>query len=77
MTLLLDLPVELGLKRAGERSAPDRFEQEKQEFFERVRAAYLAMAAAEPQRYRIIDASGSIDEVQYRIKRVLDELTAP
>ena len=75
MTLLLDLPVDLGLKRAGERSEPDRFEQEKQAFFERVRASYLAMAEAEPKRYRIIDASGSIDEVQSRIKLVLDELT--
>ena len=75
MTLLLDLPVELGLKRAGERSEPDRFEQEKQAFFERVRACYLSMAAAEPQRYRIIDANGSVEEVQSRIKVVLDELT--
>ena len=75
MTLLLDLPVDLGLKRAGERSAPDRFEQEQQAFFERVRATYLDIARAEPQRYRIIDASGSIDEVQSRIRRVLDELT--
>ena len=77
MTLLLDLPVDLGLKRAGERSEPDRFEQEKQAFFERVRASYLAMAEAEPKRYRIIDASGSIDEVQSRIKTVLDKLTNP
>jgi len=76
VTLLLDLPVELGLKRAGERSTPDRFEQEKQAFFERVRASYLAMAEQEPQRYRIIDASGSIEEVQSRIKQVLDEISS-
>lgn len=76
LTLLLDLPVSEGLKRAGRRSTPDRFEQEKQAFFERVRANYLDMAAESPQRYRIIDASGSIDAVQSRIKDVLDELTA-
>ncbi|MDH5444642.1 MAG: dTMP kinase [Gammaproteobacteria bacterium] len=77
LTLLLDLPVDEGLKRAGERSTPDRFEQEKQAFFERVRETYLGMARAEPQRYRVIDASGSIEAVQSRIKTVLDELTAP
>lgn len=75
LTLLLDLPVELGLKRAGERSEPDRFEQEKQAFFERVRSAYLAMAKSTPDRYRIIDASGNIEAVQSRIKTVLDELS--
>ena len=74
MTLLLDLPIAEGLKRAGQRSAPDRFEQEKQAFFERVRARYLEMASQAPARYRIIDASGSIDEVQSRIRTVLDEL---
>jgi len=74
MTLLLDLPVAEGLLRAGQRSAPDRFEQEKQAFFERVRASYLEMASQAPARYRIIDASGSIDEVQSRIKAVLDDL---
>lgn len=73
-TLLLDLPVVEGLKRAGQRSAPDRFEQEKQVFFERVRISYLAMASQAPEQYRIIDASGSIEAVQSRIKTVLDEL---
>lgn len=75
-TLILDLPVAEGLKRAGQRSTPDRFEQEQQAFFERVRAVYLELAAQTPERYRIIDASGSITEVQSRIKHVLDELIA-
>lgn len=74
MTLLLDLPVAEGMQRANQRSAPDRFEQEQQAFFERVRARYLEMAKQAPARYRIIDASGTIDEVQSRIKAVLDEL---
>ena len=57
-TLLLDLPVEQGLARARSRRGPaDRFEQERQPFFARVRAAYLQIAAAEPQRVRLLDAS--------------------
>lgn len=57
LTLLFDLPVELGLARAGKRSAPDRFEGETARFFSAARAAYLARAAADPGRIRLIDAS--------------------
>ena len=77
LTLLLDLPVAEGLKRAGQRSAPDRFEQEKLAFFERVRTSYLQMASDNPQRYRVINASGTIVEVQSRIQHVLQECIAP
>ena len=56
-TLLLDLPVSEGLARAQRRGGPaDRFEDEHQEFFERVRQAYLARASADPQRMRVLDA---------------------
>jgi dTMP kinase len=56
-TLLLDLPVELGLTRArARRAGGDRFEDEERQFFERVRARYLQVAADEPRRVRIIDA---------------------
>jgi dTMP kinase len=56
-TLLLDLPVTEGLARARRRGGPaDRFEDEHQEFFERVREAYLARASADPQRFRVLDA---------------------
>jgi len=56
-TLLLDLPVAEGLARARQRGGPaDRFEAERQEFFERVREAYLARASADPQRIRVLDA---------------------
>jgi dTMP kinase len=56
-TLLLDLPVELGLARArARRAGGDRFEDEERQFFERARARYLQVAADEPQRLRIIDA---------------------
>ena len=56
-TLLLDLPVELGLTRArARRAGGDRFEDEERQFFERARARYLQVAADEPQRVRVIDA---------------------
>ncbi len=71
LTILLDLPVSLGLERAGKRSAPDRFEQEKHDFFERVRAAYLDIAARDPQRVKVVDASLSLQQVQQQIKSVL------
>lgn len=73
LTLLLDLSVELGLQRAGKRSAPDRFERQKTEFFERVRQAYLDLAKQHPGRFRIIDASQSIPEVQDCIAGALDK----
>ena len=66
LTLLLDAPVELASGRAQERNAtgaPDRFERERAEFFERVRRGYLARAAAYPERIAIIDARGSPAEV--------------
>ena len=71
LTLLLDVPVEVGLARAGKRGALDRFEQEKVAFFERVRAAYLEMAARSPQRYRVIDASQPLGDVQQQLAAIL------
>jgi dTMP kinase len=63
-TLLLDLPVETGLTRARRRSADgDRFEDEDLRFFERVRARYLALAAADPGRVRVLEAAGAPDQV--------------
>lgn len=59
--------MEVGLRRASARSAPDRFEQEKKAFFERVRTAYLQRAANDPQRFAIIDASQTLDLVQQQI----------
>jgi len=73
LTLLLDLPVDLGLSRASQRSEPDRFELEKTSFFERVRNVYLDRANTFPKQYRIIDASKTIEEVRAQIHKVLDE----
>jgi dTMP kinase len=75
-TLLLDLPVSLGLDRARARSggAVDRFESEHEEFFERVRAGYLKLAQSEPQRVRVIDASRSLPEVGKQVASELESL---
>lgn len=63
VTLLLDAPVEVGLARAARRGEKDRFEVEEQAFFERVRAAYLSVVHADPDRFIVIDASGDVDQV--------------
>ena len=73
LTLLLDVPEDIGLQRAGQRSTPDRFERERAEFFGRVRAAYLAMAKSDPARYRVIDASQPLQAVQQAIQKLLEE----
>ena len=73
LTLLLDLPVEQGLKRAARRSQADRFEQESARFFEQVRGAYLERAAAAPERFAVIDASSNMTEVWSQIESVLRE----
>jgi dTMP kinase len=63
-TLLLDVPVKLGLERMqARRGAVDRFEIESAQFFDRVRNRYLELARANPKRFRIIDASAKLDEV--------------
>jgi len=74
MTLLFDLPVELGMKRAGKRGALDRFEQEQKAFFEQVRAAYLDRAGQDPERFRIIDAGQELLAVQQQLDDVIEEL---
>ena len=71
LTLILDIPVELGLQRAGERSTPDRFELERVEFFQRVRNRYLQIASDNPRRCVVIDASRPLDAVQQQIETAL------
>lgn len=72
LTLLLDLPVELGESRAGQRSSPDRFEQQELEFKQKVRECYLQRARGNPGRIKIIDASQSIEDVEQQITAVLE-----
>src|SRR6185437_10104717 len=78
-TLLLDLPVPLGLERARSRhaGATDRFEAEAQAFFERVRAAYLELASREPERIRVIDATVPLEAVERQVATVLEQLLMP
>jgi len=74
LTLLLDLPVATGRARAAGRGEADRIEVEADAFFERVRAAYRARAAAQPQRFRVIDANQSPAEVLSAAERALAPL---
>ncbi len=62
-TFWLDAPVEVGMMRAGRRGTLDRFEQERHEFFERVRAVYAERASAEPERIVRLDATLATEEV--------------
>lgn len=71
LTLLFDLPVAVGLKRAGRRGAADRFEREEKAFFERVRAIYLERARQRPDRYRIVDADRSVDAIRAEVETIL------
>lgn len=79
MTLLLDVPVEIGLGRARARSAglADRFEAETLQFFERVRAAYLALARREPGRFRVLDATLPPDALREAAREALATLGRP
>ncbi|WP_440222756.1 dTMP kinase [Dokdonella sp. MW10] len=76
LTLLLDLPVEQGLARAAQRGAQDRIEGEQATFFERVRAAYRARAAADPARFRVIDASRDVTSVRDDALAAIDAFVA-
>lgn len=71
LTLLFDLPAAAGLARARGRSAPDRFEAEALAFHERVRRAYLAIAAREPRRVRCIDAGQPVASVSAAVDGVI------
>ena len=74
LTLVFDLPVEVGLARATARGRLDRFEQEGRTFFDAVRTTYLNRAAADPQRYRLVNAALSLAEVQQSLDLLLPEL---
>ncbi len=73
-TFLLDVPVAEGLRRIAGRGEADRMERESAAFFERVRAAYLARAQAEPHRFRVIDATRPLEAVVAAVKSELQAL---
>lgn len=71
LTLLFDVPVEVSCRRLAGARDPDRFEQESAPFFDRIRAAYLQRAAAFPQRFRVINANRTLDEIQQELGNIL------
>ncbi|MDO7667523.1 MAG: dTMP kinase [Pseudomonadota bacterium] len=75
VTFLFDLPVEIGQQRVLSRNQGiDRFEQEKVDFFQRIRERYLKRAQQEPNRIKVIDASKSIVEIELQLTVLLDKL---
>ncbi len=74
LTLLFDVPLEVSQQRLSFNQSLDRFEQEKQEFFSRVRQAYLDRAHTFPQRIKLIDSTRSIAEIQTSLCGLLDQL---
>ena len=76
LTVLLDLPPETGLARARGRATADRLEAESLEFHLRVRQTFLELAAAEPARYLVLDATAAPDEVAEGIRTRVTELLA-
>lgn len=74
LTLLLDAPIDVGMERANKRGELDRFEKEKQDFFERVRAGYQERAKKLPQQIKLINANLPLQQVQMEIERVINTL---
>jgi dTMP kinase len=74
LTLYFDLDPAVGRARARQAREPDRFEREKQVFYERVRAAYLRRAAEHPRRIRVIDASRTISEIQLELENIISSI---
>jgi dTMP kinase len=73
ITLLLDLPIDVGLERASQRGELDRFERESIDFFNRVRDTFLHRANLEPGRFGLIDAGKSLDNVQVSIRAAIEQ----
>lgn len=74
LTLLLDAPAEVGKDRAEKRGETDRLDAEEAAFYQRVRDGYLSLAAAEPERFAVVDASRDLAQVQAEIRREMGRL---
>jgi dTMP kinase len=71
LTLLFDVPVAVSLMRLAEARQPDKFERENAVFFEKLRSAYLARAAENPARFRVIDANQSLEKVKVLVADII------
>jgi dTMP kinase len=71
---LFDVPVEVSLQRLAGARTPDKFEAQGAEFFAKLRAQYLARAAEFPQRFHVIDAHRSLEEVKKSVEEVISSL---
>ena len=76
MTVLLDVPVQVGEDRAGARSKPDRFELENIEFKQKVRDAYLKLANDEPNRVKLVNANNDLETVQGDVAQLTHQFIA-
>lgn len=76
LTILFDLPVELSMKRLEMARKPDKFESEDEEFFKKLRAAYLARARENPIRFRVINANQSLEKVREEVNLIIQEIIA-
>jgi dTMP kinase len=74
VTLLFDVPVEVSIQRLAGARTPDKFEAQGIEFFAKLRAQYLARATEYPQRFRVIDANRSLEEVKKSVEEIIISL---
>jgi dTMP kinase len=71
LTLLFDVPVSVSVERLASARAPDKFERESQDFFEKIRASYLKRASEYPARFQIIDANRPLADVENSVKEII------
>ncbi len=71
LTIILDIPLQTGLKRAAIRGGVDRYERMDEQFHERLRSGFLEIAERQPERCTVVDATGSIDEIQATIRQLV------
>lgn len=73
LTLLFDVPVEISMKRLSTAREPDKFEREDAKFFEKLRQAYLTRAKENPQRFCVINANQSLEQVKIEVHKALEQ----
>ena len=74
LTLLFDVPVEVSVARLANARAPDKFERESEEFFTKIRNAYLDRAIMNPNRFCIINSNQALDDVKVEVKKIISTL---